>query len=293
MKKTLVSFTISFACFIGFCTFANAEIIQSWNITTKNVDAWKMAEILKGKDSEFAGTKAETVEAVLNNYVNGFSTVLNSDKTLSKGGSLNYGNVKSVGSGNYYGVNAYRLTSPNAHYDHYDSVANPPLGSWEAFLYSPGYYAFQTEFSLSSGISDLSDLYLNIDLDMLADNILEGIFLNGYEITQYSSLKGINGVRPIIGGLAKLELTGSVLLDDLIGQGLFLTDGANTLEFVIHNRGEKDNQLEFAALGAIDIGEQRYAQSFNPTPEPATLLICLTCGGLALAIRRRKNKKTE
>jgi hypothetical protein len=54
-----------------------------------------------------------------------------------------------------------------------------------------------------------------------------------------------------------------------------------------------DNPFFFGAFGEITFGDQQYAHSFNPTPEPATLLICLTCGGLALAIRRRKNKKTK
>ncbi|MDR2171223.1 MAG: hypothetical protein LBP59_13855 [Planctomycetaceae bacterium] len=288
MKKTLVSFTISFACLIGFCAFANADVVQSWSITT-DVDAWKMAKLLKSSNQAINSTKDEIHKTVFNNYLNGYSTVVNPDKTLSAG-VLSYENVKQ---------SHITTTIP----DGFNNTALTPLdgitGTWNHYgdiqtldyIYSPGYYAFQTTFSLSPEVTDLSGLFLNIDLDMTADDWLEGIFLNGHEITEY----GANGANGGIGHGYTIELTGSILLDDLIGLGLFLADGVNTLDFVVGNESISSNKnpFHFAALGDINIGDQQFDHSFSSTPEPATLLICLTCGGLALAIRRRRNKKTE
>jgi hypothetical protein len=294
MKKTLVSFTISFACLIGFCTFANADMLPSWNITTKDENAWKITTLLIANDTGNATTQSAVTEAVFKNYVDGYSTILNSE--FSRGGKLSYGNAKDCTIGIWANNWGECITASDAYAGYYESIY-PNLGFQpDPSIYLPGYYAFQTEI-LSPEISDLSGLFLNVNLEMKADNFLEGIFLNGQEITKYSSLKGATGLTPNdtnTGNLiVTLELTGSVSLDYLIDQGLFLTDGTNTLEFVIRNGGEFDNPFHFGALGEINIGDQQFDHSFNPTPEPATLLICLTCGGLALAIRRRKNKKTE
>ncbi|MDR2168509.1 MAG: PEP-CTERM sorting domain-containing protein, partial [Planctomycetaceae bacterium] len=242
---------------------------------------------LQAKESEVAGTRADITDAVFQNYLNGFTT----NKNLSTGSSLNYGNVKNAG------IRSDGITPIDATVGLFYSGNGSPFTN-DATV-SPGYYAFQTTFS-SPEISDLSGLFLNIDIDINVDDILEGIFLNGQEITKYSSLKGVNGITPGIAWSNNiLDFSGSVLLDDLVADGLFLANGTNTLEFVIRNSYDKnnpyaldeDNPLQFVALGNITLGDQQFAQSFNPTPEPATLLICLTCGGLALAIRRRKNKK--
>jgi hypothetical protein len=302
MKKTLVSFTISFACLISFCTFANADILQSWNITTTATDtnAWKVAKLLQAKDSAVAGVRADITDTVFKNYLEGYSTVANPDKTLSKGANLTYVNVKhflnSITSadatiGQFY---TNDMTSGVA-YAYTDSTILPPgYYVWsDPTTMPPGYYAYQTTFSLSPEISDLSGLFLNINLDITADNYLEGIFLNGQEIAKYSSIKGAEGYKS---GLREyiLDLTGSVLLEDLVANGLFLSDDVNTLEFVVRNRSDVDNPTYLGTQGSFNISdEQQFSHSFNPTPEPATLLICLTCGGLALAIRRKKNKKTE
>jgi hypothetical protein len=289
MKKTLVSFTISFACLIGFCTLVNADVVQSWSIT-KDVNAWKMATLLQTQAPPITGANAEIKKTVLTNYLEGYSTVANPDKTLSRGGNLNYGNVKladgKLTSSDAYTGNWLRYGTTNEYY-----TSNT--------LYSPGYYAFQTTFSLSPEISDLAGLYMNIDIDFWSDDVLEGIFLNGQDITKYSSLNGQSGIG-YYGNEAwvkTLELSGSVNLESLIAQGLFLTDDVNTFEFIVRNGAANlysgNSPFYFGAQGGINIGDQQFTHSFNPTPEPATLLICLTCGGLALAIRRRKNKKTE
>jgi hypothetical protein len=319
MKKTLVSFTISFACLIGFCKFANADMLPSWKITTENSSDWKVAKLLQSSTLRITGTKAEIKDTVFKNYVNGFSTAVNSNRTLSEGAGLTYENVKNtldVGnySDDYFGSNNKTITASDAKTGVWLGPGDPRNGdprygdpahtySTNA-LYPHGFYAFKTEFSLPPETADLSGLFLNIDLDILADDYLEGIFLNGHEITKYSNLDGVKGqfanaITTLI-EFKTLDLTGSVLLDDLIAQGLFLTDGPNTLEFIILNGNyngtsiEADNPFRFGAFGDIDIGDQEFGHSFitTTTPEPATLLICLTCGGLALAIRRRKNKKT-
>jgi hypothetical protein len=290
MKKTLVSFTISFACFVTFCISANADLLPSWNVTTANPDEWQVARLLQAPAGSYNGygAKGAAADTVIKNYLESYTTVANPDKTLSEGDPLSYGNVIKNPT---YGHNSITIAEAYAgtwyHHDGTPYIAKD--------IDSPGYYAFQTEF-LSPEIQDIAGLFLNIDLDIMADDALSGIFLNGQEITKYSSLKGAAGLtyNAEYGYVANnLELTGSVSLDDLIGQGLFLLDGKNTLEFIVLNAGSVDNPVKFSAVGGIDVGNQRYAQSFNPTPEPATLLICLTCGGLALAIRRRKNKKTE
>jgi hypothetical protein len=232
---------------------------------------------------------------------------------LSKGAGLIYEDVKNTLDSGYYsddffGVNDKAITASDAKTGMWlgpgDHRYGTPAHTYSTnALYPHGFYAFQTEFSLPPETFDLSGLFLNIDLDILADDFLEGIFLNGHEITKYSNLDGVagqsaNAVTEIT-EFKILKLTGSVLLDDLIAQGLFLTDGPNTLEFIILNGNyygsieiEADNPLRFATFGDIDVGNQEFGHSFvSTTPEPATLLICLTCGGLALAIRRRKNKK--
>ncbi|MDR2169061.1 MAG: PEP-CTERM sorting domain-containing protein [Planctomycetaceae bacterium] len=283
MKKTLVSFTISFACLIVFCTFANADMLPSWKITTENTSDWQVANLLQINASVVNANNSEITETVFKNYLEGYSTVANPDKTLSKGAVLLYKNVKAT-----EGLDGY-ITPGDAQIGFtYDLDGTPHLVDR---IYSPGYSVFQTEFSLSSEISDLSGLFLNIDIGITIDDVLEGIFLNGYEITKYSSLKAIYGFNTDRSE-KDINFDGSILLDDLIAQGLFLTDAANTLEFVVRNTGEIGNPYKISLLGDISIsGERDFEHSFNPTPEPATLLICLTCGGLALAIRRRKNKK--
>ncbi|MDR2169226.1 MAG: PEP-CTERM sorting domain-containing protein [Planctomycetaceae bacterium] len=259
-------------------------MLQSWNITTGDTNAWQVARLLQAPSNTVAGKKADIIEEVFKNYVNGFSTVANPDKTLSKGGNLNYGNVmQDMTFGNHFVTTAEAKTGPFT-----NSQGTPYIAK---DIDSPGYYAFQTEF-LSPEILDLSGLFLNIDISMQMDDGLEGIFLNGQEITKYSSLKGTSGLSN--GNAITLGVTGSVSLDDLIDHGLFALNATNTLEFIVRNVNNSDNPIWFGALGEINISDQQeFAHSFNPTPEPATLLICLTCGGLALAIRRRKNKKTE
>jgi hypothetical protein len=303
MKKTLVSFTISFACLIGFCNLANADIVgQSWDVTMADVESWKVAKLLGSQFLYVRSTKSELKETVFKNYVNGYSTVATETGDKIVGDRLSYGDVKHISS---YGED------PLPNYTELITPADAKTGNWTRQnttepittnnLYNNGYNVFKTEFSLSPEISDLSGLFLNIDLDIFVDDYLEGVFLNGYEITKYSSLSGSHGLIHLtpdgLSSFVPLELTGSVLLDDLIAQGLFLTDGPNTLEFITLNEyyfgSSLDNPYSFGTFGNIDVGEQQFANSFNPTPEPATLLICLTCGGLALAIRRRKNKKTE
>jgi hypothetical protein len=274
-------------------------MLPSWNITTADTNAWQVAKLLQANQNAVAGTRATTSDTVLRNYMEGYSTVANPNRTLSTGGSLTYGAVKTGYTSHFLFTDNY-ITTDEARTGLFDPTQFNPNdfivgGSYNADdLETPGYYAFRTEFSLSPEMTILTNAYLNIDLVMRADDTLEGIFLNGQDITKYSSLKGAIGIS-VPGGLfaIDLELTGSVLLDDLIGQGLFLLDDANTFEFVIRNGNSYDSPLGFFASGNIDIGDQQFTHSFNPTPEPATLLICLTCGGLALAIRRRKNKKTE
>jgi hypothetical protein len=258
-------------------------MLPSWKITTENTSDWQVANLLQINASVVNANNSEITETVFKNYLEGYSTVANPDKTLSKGAVLLYKNVKAT-----EGLDGY-ITPGDAQIGFtYDLDGTPHLVDR---IYSPGYSVFQTEFSLSSEISDLSGLFLNIDIGITIDDVLEGIFLNGYEITKYSSLKAIYGFNTDRSE-KDINFDGSILLDDLIAQGLFLTDAANTLEFVVRNTGEIGNPYKISLLGDISIsGERDFEHSFNPTPEPATLLICLTCGGLALAIRRRKNKK--
>jgi hypothetical protein len=280
MKKNIFGLTFSFSCLVIFCVSTiNAEIGSSWDITTADTTAWKVANLLQANDYEFATPRAEITEEVFKNYLVGFSTVPNENYGATKGSEFTYGAVRETNSDSDY--------------------ISPVDALGDDGAYSPGYYAFQTKFSLSSE-SDLSELFLNINIGMRVDNYLEGIFLNGQEITKYSTLKGADGMAPNENGLyyfVTLGFTGSVLLDDLIDQNLFLPDAENTLEFVLRNSSNSsgtDNGLKFAALGEINISDvQEFAHSFNPTtPEPGTMLIFLTCGGLALvAGRLRKCKK--
>jgi hypothetical protein len=301
MKKTLVSFTISFACLISFFNFVNADTIS---ITTADVDAWQVAKLMQAQVAAGSSKKNRDItDVVFKNYQDGYSTVTNTDKTLSKGDALNYGNVKQT----YIlkpipsAFQDIALTTPEAKPGGGLSADGNIYPVIDNASESPGYYAFQTTFSLSPEIVDLSGVFMNINLDIVVDDLLEGIFLNGYELTKYSSYRGLHGASGT--QLRVLDINGSLLLNDLIEQGLFFTDTANTLEFVVRNDvmyrdgiyyyDQEYNGFFFAALGDINFGDQQYENSFAPTPEPATLLICLTCGGLALAIRRRKNKKTE
>ncbi|MDR2170916.1 MAG: hypothetical protein LBP59_12305 [Planctomycetaceae bacterium] len=287
MKKTLVSFTISFVCLISFYDFVNADLLPSWNITTGDTNAWKVAKLLQAPDNAVAATRANITETVFKNYLEGYSTVAKPDRTLSRGDALSYGSVK-------------KMENSHPGYGSWDNsitASDARNGSFSNDVGSPGYYAFQTVFSLSPEAVILSGSFLNINLEMRTDDWLEGIFLNGQDITKYAeAAHGVIGSAEFGRILPKLELTGSVLLDDLIEQGLFLTDTANTLEFIIRNVDGSfngDGPFAFGALGEINIGDQQFAHSFNPTPEPATLLICLTCGGLALAIKRRRKKMME
>jgi hypothetical protein len=300
MKKTLVSLIVCFASLIGFCDFANADFVKSWDITTGNTDSWKIASLLEVPNTMIIdGRSRERADAVFKNYVNGFTTVYNQNDTLSAGSALTYGGVKKVEASGGPAHNQWpnSITSGVAKTGEYHNY-----GGNEAYTvnnFAPaGYYVFQTKFSLSPETSVLSGLFMNVDIDINIDDFLEGIFLNGHEITTYSSLRGADGLLyPENYGFMitnVLELTGSISLDSLIDQGWFLTDGDNTLEFVVRNTATWDNPFSFVAVGDINISDKAdFDHSFAPTPEPATLLICLTCGGFALAIRRRKNKKTE
>jgi hypothetical protein len=317
MKKTLVSFTISFACLIGFCKFVNADTIS---ITTADVGAWQVAKLIQAPVAPGSPKKNRaTTDVIFKNYIDGYSTIVNHgetlptnsiltnpDKTLSKGDILDYSYVKQAYTTKPHpsDFKDILLTTADARTG-MRPINNADINSTmheHNSLESSGYYAFKTDFSLSPETSDLSGLFLNINLDVFFDDTLEGIFLNGYELTKYSSYRALQGSISSPAASIRLihDINGSILLDDLITQGLFFTDAVNTLEFVVSNAVVTFNgsynvetELFFGAFGDINIGNQLYENSFASTPEPATLLICLTCGGLALAIRRRKNKKTE
>jgi hypothetical protein len=311
MKKTLVSFTISFACLIGFCTFANADTIS---ITTADVGAWQVAKLIQAPVAGgYSKYNRATTDVIFKNYIDGYSTIVNSGETLPRDGRLtNPDKILSRGDVLTYGAVKQNYTTkalPSGFQDIALTTAEARSGSGRSVdgnyydnnnVEKSGYYAFQTTFSLTPETLALSGAYMNINLDIIVDDFLEGIFLNGHELTAYSPFRGAQGMSDYGVALLLEGFNGSILLDDLIEQGWLLTDGANTLEFVTRNNvinrdgiNDMDTSLYFAALGDINFGDQQYEHSFAPTPEPATLLICLTCGGLALAIRRRKNKKTE